>query len=153
MKYWIGVVGSALTKERFFTEDDTWFCMPKSCESGDFVAMYASKKVAGVRSGMFGIYQVQNKDACKDVNCRTYGIFSGNGERPVYVFFKLVKKFEKSISFDEMKKNRVLSNTPYVRRNMQATYFSITEREYHTIEALGDSQAAVKPKSKAKPIS
>jgi predicted RNA-binding protein with PUA-like domain len=137
MKYWIGVVGSPNTYERFITQEDSWFCMSKSCEVGDYVLMYASKKVAGIKkSGVFGFYQVSNKDEAKDGDCRVYGIFSGTGERPVYVALKLIGKLKMTIPFATIKTSSRLSNTTFVRRKFQATYFTITESEYKSFVAL-----------------
>ncbi len=121
MSYWIGVIGSKLTSERFFNGTDSWFCMPKSCEIGDYVLMYASK----------------GKDESKDGDCRRYGIFSGSGERPIYVDLKLLEKFQYPISFQIIKSHNYLSGFSYVRRNFQATYFKVSEKEHKTFIALG----------------
>lgn len=137
MNYWIGVIGSKLTSERFYNQTDSWFCMPKSCESGDHVLMYASKKAAGVKSGVFAVYQIANKDESKDGECRRYGIFSGSGERPIYVDLKLLEKFQQAISFQSIKTHAYLSGFSYVRRNFQATYFKISEKEYKAFISLG----------------
>lgn len=137
MNYWIGVIGSKLTAERFLGDLDTWFCMPKSCDVGDYVLMYASIKAAGVKAGMFSVYQVFNKDESKDADCRRYGIFSGTGERPIYVDLKLVNRFPQPLSFQKIKTHRFLGSFPYVRRNFQATYFPISEKEYKAFILLG----------------
>lgn len=129
MKYWIGIVGSQKTLERFNEATDTWFCMPKSCEPGDKIAMYATKKVAKV-NGIFALYDVSEKNSEKDCDCRNYGIFSGTGERPGYVGLKLISKLEKIITFDMLKGDKIFSRTHLVRRNAQATYFHLTEVEF-----------------------
>jgi predicted RNA-binding protein with PUA-like domain len=140
MKFWLGIVGSPKTYERFITQDDGWFCMPKSCEVGDCVAMYASLKVGGSKGGgVFGFYEVSSKDESKDGDCRTYGIFSGTGERPVYVALKLTKKLSRSLTFSEIQNSRLLSNTTFVRRKFQATYFNITEKEYNAFITLSNN--------------
>jgi hypothetical protein len=136
MNYWIGVIGSKITMERFQTENDSWFCMPKSCEVEDRVLMYASTKAAGVKSGVFGVYKVHAKDEGKDGDCRRYGIFSGSGERPVYIGLQLIQRFTKSLSFQKIKNDRFLSSFSYVRRNFQATYFKISEREFNAFLKL-----------------
>lgn len=130
MNYWIGVIGSKITRDRFLAENDSWFCMPKSCEIEDLVLMYASNKAAGVKSGIFGVYKVRSKDETKDESCRRYGIFSGSGERPIYIDLELIQKFSKPIAFQKIKTDKFLSNFPYVRRNFQATYFKISEKEF-----------------------
>ena len=137
MKYWIGIVGSPNTYERFMNQDDGWFCMPKSCEVGDLVVMYASLKVAKAKKGgVFGFYEVSNKDESKDNDCRVYGIFSGTGERPVYVALKLIEKLKTTISFPTIQASERLADTPFVRRKFQATYFPITESQHKSFVAL-----------------
>ena len=136
MSYWIGVIGSKTTMERFLKENDSWFCMPKSCEIEDRVLMYASNKAAGVKSGIFGVYKVTTKDETKDGDCRRYGIFSGSGERTIYIGLDLIKKFATPFTFQMIKSNKFLASFPYVRRNFQATYFKISEKEFITFLAL-----------------
>ena len=137
MNHWIGVIGSKLTAERFSGDSNTWFCMPKSCEVGDYVLMYVSTRAAGVKSGIFSVHEVCNKDESKNTECRRYGIFSGTGERLVYVDLKLTNKFPKPLSFQKIKADRFLSSFSYVRRNFQATYFPISKKEYKTFVLLG----------------
>lgn len=136
MKYWLGVIGSIKTYERFMLESDSWFCMPKSCEVGDCMVMYASIKVAKKKAGVFGFYEVLKKDETKDGDCRTYGIFSGTGERPIYVELKLIDKLETSIPFHTIQSSPRLADTPFVRRNFQATYFSLTDAQYKAFLSL-----------------
>ena len=136
MNYWIGIIGSKLTHQRFLDESDSWFCMPSTSEIGDYVLMYASKKSAGVKGGVFAVYQIFNKDESKDGDCRRFGIFSGSGDRPIYVDLKLLDKFQKTISFQAIKAHNYLSTFSYVRRNFQATYFKISEKEYKAFIAL-----------------
>ena len=137
MKYWIGVIGSKLPAEWFAGISNTWFCMPNSSEVGDFVLMYASKKAAGVKGGIFSVYQICNKDESKDTECRRYGIFSGSGERPGYVEMKLVNKFHKPLAFQKIKADSFLGSFSYATRNFQATYFQISEKEYKAFITLG----------------
>ena len=140
MSYWIGVIGSKHTSQRFANGIDLWFCMPKSCEIGDKVLLYVSKKAAGVKSGMFGVHQIVDKDESKDGVCRSYGIFSGSGERPIYVNLKELAKFPTPISFQTIKTHSFLSAFTYVRRNFQATYFKISEKEFNAFMNLGEKE-------------
>lgn len=138
MNYWIGVIGSKQTSQRFANGVDLWFCMPKSCEIGDKVLLYISKKAAGVKSGMFGVHQIVDKDESKDGICRSYGIFSGSGERPIYVNLKELAKFPTTISFQAIKTHNFLSGFSYVRRNFQATYFKISEKEFRAFMLMSE---------------
>lgn len=111
--------------------------MPKSCEVGDYVVMYASLKVAGTKKGgVFGFYEVSEKDETRDGDCRVYGIFSGTGERPVYIGLKLMEKLNTPISFPIIQASQRLADTTFVRRKFQATYFPITEAQHKSFTAL-----------------
>jgi predicted RNA-binding protein with PUA-like domain len=134
MNYWIGVIGSKMSYDRFHTASH-WFCLPQSCEAGDKVIMYASKKAAGVHNGIFAIFEITNKDECKDGKCRNYGLMSGNGERPVYVDLRELVRLTKNISFQSLKMNPALKNSSFIRRNFQATYFNIVAHEYEAIRS------------------
>lgn len=136
MKYWIGVIGTKISRERFGGDEEAWFCMPKSAEVGDLMVMYASKKAVGKKHGLFAVYEVVGKDSSKDRVCSSYGIFSGTGERPVYTLLKCVKAFSKPISYTDMMSHPLLQNASFVRRNFQATYFPISEREFNAITRL-----------------
>jgi predicted RNA-binding protein with PUA-like domain len=136
MNYWIGVIGSKLAAERFSSNSVTWFCMPKSCDIGDYVLMYASKNAVGVKSGIFSVFQILSKDDSKDAECYKLGNFSGTAERLIYVNLSLVKKFTKPIPFKNIKSNDFLGSFVYVRRNFQATYFPISEKEYKAFVLL-----------------
>jgi hypothetical protein len=138
MNHWLGIVGSKLTYERFSQSTDYWFCMPKSCEIGDQIVMYSSKKAAGFNSGIFGYFWVIDKDGLKDVHCNQYGYLSGTGEKLVHVELKKIKLLNNSVPFNKIKSISILSNTTYVRRNMQATYFSLQKKEYRAMWQLGE---------------
>jgi predicted RNA-binding protein with PUA-like domain len=134
MNYWIGVIGSKMSYERFHAVPH-WFCLPQSCEAGDKVIMYASKKAAGVNSGIFAIFEIAKKDECNDGKCRNYGLMSGTGERPVYVDLTELVRLNKNISFQSLKVNPALKNSSFIRRNFQATYFKILASEFGAINS------------------
>ena len=136
MNYWIGVIGSPSTYNRFITEGDFWFCLPQECAEGDNVAMYASQRMATNNAGIFGVYEIANKDECKNEQCHAYGARSGNGEKPIYVNMKLTKRLEIPITFKRLKNIPQLANSNFIRRNMQATYFKISKAEFRAIQSL-----------------
>ena len=53
MKYWIGVIGTNLTYERFGNEDSNWFCLPRTSEVGDTLVLYATKNMESHRELLF----------------------------------------------------------------------------------------------------
>lgn len=138
MNYWLGIVGSKLTYERFFRDTDYWFCMPKTCEIGDQIVMYSSKKAAGAKSGIFGYFWVVDKDRQKDRLCSQYGSLSGTGEKLIHVELQKIKLLDTSVPFHKIKAVGLLSDTTYIRRNMQATYFKLLKKEYQAMCQLGD---------------
>lgn len=135
MNYWIGVVGSKISYERF-QAPPYWFCLPQSCEVGDKVAMYSSRQASGVKSGVFGFFNIATKDEAQNEHCKNYGIFSGSGERPIYVTLNLTDYLSQSISYQHLKSNPSIKHSQFVKRNFQATYFKISANEYATIESL-----------------
>ena len=138
MNHWLGIVGSKQTYERFFQGTEYWFCMPKACEIGDQIIMYSSKKAAGITSGIFGFFDVIYKDEKKNTQCSQYGHLSGTGEKLVYVELKKIKILTTSVPFKKIKSVRLLAETTYIKRNMQATYFSLTKKEYQAMWHLGE---------------
>jgi predicted RNA-binding protein with PUA-like domain len=137
MNYWIGVIGSSMSFKRFLN-NELWFCMPPSADEGDIVVMYVSRKGSEPRAGVFAFYKIKLKDESKVDQCRQYGSLSGAGERLSYVEFELIVNLDKSISFQDIKKEPRFFNTLYVRRQMQATYFKISNSEYETFINLGN---------------
>lgn len=137
MSYWIGVIGSKVSYTRF-TSEENWFCMPSKCEVGDSVLMYASKSAAGVKSGIFGQFTIDSRDPCKDDLCKNYGAHSGTGERPSYFLLKPEKLYATPISFQALKKNQEVGRATFVNRNMQATYFPLSKRQFDAIVGLGN---------------
>ncbi len=135
MKYWIGVVGS---KGSYSTleEGPPWFCLPVAAIPGDMVLLYATKLARGVKSGIFAAYEVEKKDPERDRYCRKYGRFHHSSQRLSFTELKLIFKFANPIDFQELKSSVELANSVFVRRNMQATFFEISAREYETIRRL-----------------
>ena len=70
--------------------------------------------------------------------CRQYGSLSGSGEKLSYFEFELITNLKKSITFQDIKKEPRFINSLYVRRQMQATYFKISNSEYETFINLGN---------------
>lgn len=138
MNYWLAIIGSKTSYERFINEHNFWFCLPQNCSIGDKVITYCSKKAAGTKSGVFGFFEIELKDNERDCECRQYGLMSGNGERLIFVDLKKIKQLKDPIPFHRIKSSKVLSHSTYVRRNMQATYFVITAKEYKIFDSLTD---------------
>jgi predicted RNA-binding protein with PUA-like domain len=136
MNYWIGVIGSSMSFKRFLN-NELWFCMPPAADVGDVVVMYVSRKGSEPKAGVFAFYKIKLKDESKVDQCRQYGSLSGTGERLSYVEFELIANLDRSISFQDMKKEPRFFNTLYVRRQMQATYFKISNSEYEAFVNLG----------------
>ena len=136
MNYWIGVIGSFSTYNRFTAKDDFWFCLPRACVEGDQVAMYASQRMAKDDAGIFGVYEIAAKNDCKDGQCRTYGANSGNCDKPIYVDMRLLKKIEVPITFKTLKNTPRIACSNFIKRSMQATYFKISEAEFAAIQSL-----------------
>jgi hypothetical protein len=138
MNYWLGIVGSKLTYGRLINGPEYWFCMPKACEIGDQIIMYSSRKAAGINSGIFGFYEVIEKDEQKNSLCSQYGYLSGTGEKLVYIYLKKIKVVNTLVTFGMIKSNSTLVDTAYVRRQMQATYFQLHKREFQVMWKMSE---------------
>jgi predicted RNA-binding protein with PUA-like domain len=136
MNYWIGVIGSSLSFKRFLG-NEFWFCMPPAANVGDIVVMYVSRKGSESKAGVFAFYRIKLKDETRLDQCKQYGSLSGAGERLIYVELELISNLDKSITFQDIKKEPRFINALYVRRQMQATYFKISNSEYETFVNLG----------------
>lgn len=136
MNYWLAIIGSHTSYVRFTEQQDFWFCLPRNCCVGDKVITYSSKKAAGSSSGVFGFFEIEFKNDQRDCECRQYGLMSGSGERLIFVDLKNIRLLNDPIPFNKIKSTRVLSHSAYVRRNMQATYFGLSENEYKIFDSL-----------------
>ena len=143
MNYWIGIIGSKSTLDRFKDEGNYWFCLPKSCEIDDFVVMYVSQKISTLNCGVIGTFKISSKNECKDNECRSYGLMSGTGERPIYVELTLDQWFNLPIPFKSLKASPKLINAQFIRRNMQATYFKISKTEFNEIKVISNKSACI----------
>jgi predicted RNA-binding protein with PUA-like domain len=136
MKYWIGVIGTNLTYERFGNEEENWFCLPRTAEVGDTLVLYATKKIAKNDNGLFAAYTITNKDPEKDSLCKKYGVSQG---MLAHVDMKKIKEFKNRVTLDILRKDDLFSSSQFVRRNAQATYFNITAEQYKKLNSLSVS--------------
>lgn len=127
MKYWIGVVGTKQTLERFNNGESDWFCLPRSASLGDVIIMYATKKLARQNHGFFGVYKIVRLDPTSNQLCNKYGINQGT---LIHVDLLVINSFKNKITLPDLKSHPIHQNMSFVRRNAQGTSFSISEAEY-----------------------
>lgn len=137
MKYWIGVIGTSATYERFGNEEANWFCLPRTSEVGDKLMLYATKKVDKANNGLFASYKIIAKDSSNDSLCKKYGISQGT---LVYVDMKKEHLFKSRVGLDTLRKEELFIASQFVRRNAQATYFNITEAQYKKVISLSNAK-------------
>jgi len=137
MKYWIGVIGTNATYERFGNEEANWFCLPRTSEVGDKLLLYATKKVDKANNGLFASYKIIAKDASNDSLCKKYGISQGT---LVHVDMKKEHIFNSRVGLDILRKEELFIASQFVRRNAQATYFNITAEQYKKVISLSKSK-------------
>jgi predicted RNA-binding protein with PUA-like domain len=133
MSYWIGVIGTNQTYERFGNEDENWFCLPRTAQVGDSLVLYATKKIAKAKNGLFASYKIVQLDPTKNAVCNKYGTSQGT---LVHVDMLKDKTFKNRVTLDILRNDDVFKTTQFVRRNAQATYFSISEEQFKQIIAL-----------------
>lgn len=136
MQYWIGVIGTSLTYDRFGNEEANWFCLPRTSEVGDKLILYATKKISKSNNGLFASYKIVNKDSSKDAMCKKYGITQGT---LVHVDMKKESEFKRRVTLEILRGDEFFAVSQFVRRNAQATYFNITEDQYKRILTLSKS--------------
>ncbi len=136
MKYWIGVVSSKLTLERFLRDEESWFCLPSTASVNDLIMIYASSKASHARSGIIGTFSISSLDNSKDALCSCYVGSFGSGPKLNFVSVVSSKFFENPIPLKSMKKILSLSRSNFVRQNMQGTYFEISAEHYQAINSL-----------------
>lgn len=136
MNYWIGVVGSSVSYERLVNGGDkSWFCLPSGSMVGDSILIYLTLGVAKTKSGIFAEYQVVQKDASKNSECRKYG--TGNVAL-TYVDMKKIKELKTRVNMKKMREDSFLKEVGFVRRQGQGTFFMISEDVYKKIIYLSE---------------
>lgn len=131
--YWVGVIGRRDTYNSIKSEEQDWFCLPRSCKVGDSLFMYLTKKIGKANSGIFCEYVISALKPEKNSNCNRYGKSPGS-----LIYVEMIKKqdFNVRVKIDDLRKIPEFAESQFVRRNAQATYFEFTREQVNRIKKL-----------------
>lgn len=129
--YWIAIVGDKLAT--LSTEKKLWWCLPLTAKEGDIVLTYCPVSSNVKRQGIFSECSVVLAPQNKHPN--NY-FCSGFGGELAYAELDLKKLFAVHLVASQMKKDPLLRETSFVRKNFQATTFPIEKSFYKQIDLM-----------------
>lgn len=138
----VGVIGTNESLERILGQGEIWWCVPQIADIGTLVIMYCTRHVSNIHQGMLGLYKLIDIDRERDIECRKYGASSGYSDKPMYATLRRVKKFKRPLRLEVLRKNLVLTNAQFMRRNFQGTFFSVRKHELEEILRLATENRA-----------
>jgi hypothetical protein len=137
--------------DRLRTEDRTWWCVPKAATPGDLIAIYVARNhlrdLPEDQGGIVSIFEIVGAAPKQELACRRFGGgATGHVLAPVAVAVK--ERFSISLKLADMKRDKRLSVSQFVRRSFQGTCFTASPIEFRRIMALLSSkQRATPPES------
>lgn len=139
--FFLGVAAS-LEAENESTKDYFW-CMPPDSKIGDKILLYCPRSASASRQGVFAEAVVESSPdkACdKNYFCSGYGAY---GAKYMYVRIKILKRFKPHVLAKEMKADRMLSGSGFVRRNFQGTTFILDKAQFDRILTIAERKANI----------
>jgi hypothetical protein len=136
-RYWIGVVGRRDSWERLLAGEH-WWCVSGDARVGDQLAMYLTLAVSSKASGIFAIYEVTALDPARAADCKGFGS-AVTGLFNVFAHLKLITEVSPVLPLAALRRDAIVANTKFVRRNGQGTAFELSAREFSRLQALCDS--------------
>lgn len=131
--YFLGVArGIALANAD--TTDGHW-CVPTDAATGDVIVLYCPRSVSASRQGVFAEAVIS---APPDMARKENSLCSGYGL--LYVPIKIQRRFPFPVTANDMKRDPLLSKSPFVRRNFQGTTFPLEEKLYKRISKIADAK-------------
>lgn len=133
-QYFLGVA----TSKELFNKDTTesYWCVPASTGKGDVILLYCPRSASFARQGVFAQAVISDppNDKNKDNNlCSGYGL----GVTPLrHVPIKITKRFKPAVTAKDMKRDDVMMNVGFVRKNFQGTTFRLEESVFRRIVEL-----------------
>jgi hypothetical protein len=131
---WFGVVASKASLDRILNDSNVWWCLPDEVAIGDTVIMYCAHNASRKKQGVFGIFSVDFIDLENQSDCSSFGSFVG--KKLIKVFLIRENIFDISLKLADMKRDSILANAQFIRRNCQGTYFEINETLSERIKYL-----------------
>ena len=128
-QYWLGVIGDIRVLENF--QAHLWWCLPAKASNGDRIFMYCPRKLSAARQGIFVECELVSTPFSRqeeNYRCSGYGQHFGREKSLGFTELKVVRYFEKHLTAKEMKRDSLLKEIGFVRRNFQGTTFSLSRK-------------------------
>jgi hypothetical protein len=135
-RHWIGVVGRKDSWERLQKASKSWWCLSREAGEGDKIAMYLTLSVSEADHGVFAFFVVRRIDPTRNQECRGFGSLTVGGRFDVFAEIVRVGKARAPVKLGDIKKDPMLRQAAFVRRNLQGTVFPLNENEYERLLKL-----------------
>lgn len=140
-KYFIGVARSNVILNVATVE--TYWCVQSTADIGDKIILYRPRNVDYKNHGIFAeaiiLDVAENSD--EDLGrCSNYGLFCAT--------IKIVNRFNPCLTAKEMKSDKLLQNSNFVRKSFQFTTIAITALQYKRIIGMTEICSVNKRSSK-----
>ena len=132
--YFLGVATSRELTDTKTT--DSYWCVPADTNKGDIILLYFPRSAGASRQGVFAECMVAEQPS--DTNKQNY-LCSGYGLGVTFlrhVPIKITKRFNPTVTARDMKRDPILMNVGFVRKNFQGTTFKLTKSVYLRIVKL-----------------
>lgn len=125
--YWLGVVGDGRVVTNL--DENLWWCVPGHAIRGDRIFMYCPRALSATKQGIFAECELVTEPLPKieeNYRCSGFGRTFGTAGSLRYVELKVIQKFQNPPTARQLKRDPVLKNLGFVRRNFQGTTFSVS---------------------------
>jgi hypothetical protein len=136
-KFWLGVAKHE--GSRTMEGGPTWWCLPGNASPGDRLLLYRARSGAATRSGLFAEYEVARLGTPPAAGSGSPGELAAGGycSGPlVYSELALVRRIEPRLTATAMRKDLMLTQAQFLKRNFQGTVFELKKHEYIRLVAL-----------------
>jgi hypothetical protein len=135
--YWLAVMGNISDIDNL--EHDAWWCLPRKALKGDLVLMYCPRSTSITRQGIFAECEViMTPTMTVEENWRCSGFSGGVGQHSSlgYTVLKFLRRFEVRLIAREIRRDHILKEVGFVRKNFQGTTFTLSKEAYERIITL-----------------
>ncbi len=145
-QYFLGVAKSLELFDKGTTE--SYWCVPASTAKGDVILLYCPRTASEARQGVFAqaVISESPDDKNKHNNlCSGYGL----GTKPLrHVPITITRRFDPAVTAKDMKRDVIMMNAGFVRKNFQGTTFRLDGSMFRRIiEMATKNEGTLAPKA------